>query len=459
MGVLQRFEHRLEDLVGGAFARLFKGQVEPVEIAKALQREADENRAVMGGGRVLVPNRYVVELGPSDHERLAPWETQLTRTLAEMVQEFVDDEGWSAYGDITVSFALDRSLRTGMFRVGSDVDVDVSPRQRPRDSLSAPLPNSSRASSAPSNYQEPYREPDPYREPRQPAYDEPYRDQPRQRDHAAPFGGAAAPLPGGPVPGVPVPGVPTPGVPTPGVPGGNAPRPDYDRGDYGQPGHGQQGGYDHQQDYGQPPYDQQGYDQHGYDQQGYGGPQDYPNPGAQPGAQPGYGGQPDYDQPPYEQPRNDQPPYEQSPYEQQGYGQPQYDQPPYDQGYGQQGYGAPEPDRGRHGAPGYDQPQLYDPPPRAQPVLIIDGTDRRQPVHNGSTVIGRGQEADLRLPDTGVSRRHAVVRFDGTTAVIEDMNSTNGTVVNGQRIRTWRLQSEDVIRVGHTVIVFRQEQW
>jgi hypothetical protein len=87
--VLQRFERRLEDLVGGAFARLFKGQVEPVEIAKALQREADENRAVMGGGRVLVPNRYVVELGPSDHERLAPWETQLTRTLAEMVQEFV----------------------------------------------------------------------------------------------------------------------------------------------------------------------------------------------------------------------------------------------------------------------------------------------------------------------------------------------------------------------------------
>jgi len=140
VGVLQRFERRLEDLVGGAFARMFKGQVEPVEIAKALQREADENRSVVGAGRVLVPNRYVVELGPSDHERLAPWEGQLTRTLAEMVQEFVDDEGWSTYGDISVSFALDKGLRTGMFRVGSDVDFDAPPRQRPRDSLSIPQP-------------------------------------------------------------------------------------------------------------------------------------------------------------------------------------------------------------------------------------------------------------------------------------------------------------------------------
>jgi hypothetical protein len=367
--VLQRFERRLEDLVGGAFARLFKGQVEPVEIAKALQREADENRAVMGGGRVLVPNRYVVELGPSDHERLAPWETQLTRTLAEMVQEFVDDEGWSAYGDITVSFALDRGLRTGMFRVGSDVDTDVAPRQRPRDSLSAPLP-SAPYSNAPNSYQQPYSEQgrDPYNEP----YREPYREQPRHGFPSPPAGVPSAPG------GIAAAGVPTPGVPVPGV------SPNL-------PGVG--GGREQNDD----PY-------------GYGSP----SPGYN---EPAYGQQPGYGQQPYQQ---------------------QPEQRPYNE-------------------PQYDQPQLYDPPPRAQPVLVIDGTDRRQPLQSGSTVIGRGQDADLRLPDTGVSRRHAVVRFDGTTAVIEDLNSTNGTVVNGQRIRTWRLQSEDVIRVGHTVVIFRQE--
>ena len=66
MGVLQRFERRLEGMVGLAFARIFKGKVHPAEIAKALQREADEQRSVLGEGRVLAPNVYIVRLGPTD---------------------------------------------------------------------------------------------------------------------------------------------------------------------------------------------------------------------------------------------------------------------------------------------------------------------------------------------------------------------------------------------------------
>ena len=138
MGVLQRFERRLEGAVGTAFARLFKGQVEPVEVAKALQREAEARRAIVGQDRVLVPNRYVVELGPTDHDRLAPWETQLTNTLAEMVQEHVDDEGWSTFGDIEVSLSRNEELGTGMFNVTSSVDPNAGPRRRPYNSLSMP---------------------------------------------------------------------------------------------------------------------------------------------------------------------------------------------------------------------------------------------------------------------------------------------------------------------------------
>ena len=82
MSLAQRFERRLEGLVGGAFARVFKGQVEPVEIGSALQREAADRKNVMGNGQVLCPNRYRVTLSPSDHERLVPWETQLTNSLA-----------------------------------------------------------------------------------------------------------------------------------------------------------------------------------------------------------------------------------------------------------------------------------------------------------------------------------------------------------------------------------------
>ncbi len=62
MSLAQRFERRLEGLVGGAFARVFKGQVEPVEIGNALQREAADKRNVMGAAQVLSPNRYRVTL-------------------------------------------------------------------------------------------------------------------------------------------------------------------------------------------------------------------------------------------------------------------------------------------------------------------------------------------------------------------------------------------------------------
>src|ERR1700712_228700 len=107
MSLAQRFERRLEGMVGAAFARVFKGQVEPVEIGTALQREASDKKAVMGSGQVLVPNRYRVTLGDSDYQRLAPWEAQLTTSLAELVQEHLDANSLQTIGDIEVYLAHD----------------------------------------------------------------------------------------------------------------------------------------------------------------------------------------------------------------------------------------------------------------------------------------------------------------------------------------------------------------
>jgi len=69
VSVLQRFEKRLEGLVEGAFAKVFKGVVHPVEILNAMQREAEAHKAILAGGRTLVPNRYVIDLSPYDHSR------------------------------------------------------------------------------------------------------------------------------------------------------------------------------------------------------------------------------------------------------------------------------------------------------------------------------------------------------------------------------------------------------
>jgi hypothetical protein len=120
VGVLQRFERRLEGLVEGAFAKVFRGGVEPVEIAKALQREAADRKAI-STDKALVPNDYVVELGHADHARLAPYEKPLTAELAAMVREHAADNRWAFVGPVTVRLELHDDVDTGTFRVRSSV--------------------------------------------------------------------------------------------------------------------------------------------------------------------------------------------------------------------------------------------------------------------------------------------------------------------------------------------------
>jgi hypothetical protein len=285
VSLAQRFERRLEGLVGGAFARVFKGQVEPVEIGNALQREASDKRNVVPNGQVMAPNRYRVTLSTSDHERLVPWEVQLTNSLAELLQEYLDENRWSTIGDIEVYLAQDDQLHTGVFGVASRMESQAPPRRRPHDSLSLPaVPGL-----APGQYPQP------------------------------------APMP--------------PPVPAPQM------------------------------------------------------------------APAGYPAQ----------------------------------------------YGPP---------PGQPMPQPIQQPPRrrAAASLVVDQTNQHFDLRVGSNVVGRGTDADLQLLDQGISRRHLDIQFDGNFATAYDLGSTNGTSVNGHEVGSQLLRHGDVIRVGHTRLVFQQEQ-
>lgn len=119
MGLLDRFEARLERAVEGTAARMFKGAVEPVEVAAALQREATSKRAVLGMNRVVAPNVYVVELSGQDFERLVPYADTLTRELAETLVEYLVQQNWAIYGNVVVELSEQDDLTTGMFRVSS----------------------------------------------------------------------------------------------------------------------------------------------------------------------------------------------------------------------------------------------------------------------------------------------------------------------------------------------------
>jgi diguanylate cyclase (GGDEF)-like protein len=72
----------------------------------------------------------------------------------------------------------------------------------------------------------------------------------------------------------------------------------------------------------------------------------------------------------------------------------------------------------------------------------------------GETVLGRSDEADLRLVDEGVSRLHAAVTVEGTHVVLKDLGSVNGTYCNGSRISTPRVLTDgDKISMGGTTIL------
>src|SRR4051794_14451706 len=125
-------------MVEGAFAKVFKGVVHPVEILNAMQREAEAHKAILAGGRTLVPNRYVIDLSPYDHSRLAPYAAALAQELAQSQAEFIGEQGWTVYGDVIVEVERGDGLDTGMFRVTAEVYTggDVAPVQ----SYDAPSP-------------------------------------------------------------------------------------------------------------------------------------------------------------------------------------------------------------------------------------------------------------------------------------------------------------------------------
>ena len=121
MGVLDRFERRIETLVEGAFATAFRAHVQPVEIAKAIERELDDRAAIVASSRTLVPNSFVVELSAEDAERLGAFGEVLGPELATSAKEHATEQRYSFVGPVSVTFATADELDTGVFRVRSDV--------------------------------------------------------------------------------------------------------------------------------------------------------------------------------------------------------------------------------------------------------------------------------------------------------------------------------------------------
>ncbi len=287
MGVLKKFEQRLEGLVNGTFAKVFKSEVQPVEIAGALQRECDNNATIWNRDRTVVPNDFIVELSPHDYERLSPYSGQLGAELSGMVREYADAQRYSFMGPLQVNLEQADDLDTGLYRVRSRTLAAEEPPAPP----AAP-----------------------------------------PQDHAGYGRGPAAPAPGAPW----------------------------------------------QQQNAAP----------------YGAPPPPTAPPAMPPTPPSVGG----------------------------------------------GNVRPFPGAGHTGA-------------ATKRWIEINGV--RHQITGNACVLGRSTEADVRVDDPGVSRKHAEIR-PGTPAMVLDLGSTNGIVVDGQHTQRATLRDGSRIVLGSTTIVYRQ---
>lgn len=127
MGVVHRFEQRLEHVVSGAFARAFRSAVQPVEIAARLQREVDNSAQILSRDRMLVPNAFIVELAPADHERLSAYGQTLRAELARMVEQYAAEQHYILAGPLSIQLERQDRLTTGRFDVRSKALASVAP--------------------------------------------------------------------------------------------------------------------------------------------------------------------------------------------------------------------------------------------------------------------------------------------------------------------------------------------
>ena len=86
-------------------------------------------------------------------------------------------------------------------------------------------------------------------------------------------------------------------------------------------------------------------------------------------------------------------------------------------------------------------------------VVEVDGA--RHPLRTGTTIVGRGSDADIRIADTAASRQHLQLIWDGKAGIARDLGSTNGSKINGQRFREAALSPDTVITIGQTALRFQ----
>lgn len=124
MGLLRRFEKSLEKAFEEPFAKVFKGEVHPLEVARRVLREMDEGR-VLGVNDVLAPNRYLVSLSPEDYTHLEGVLETMCGEMESLVINYANRKGYHLKTRPRLEFRKDDNLGLGQFRVQASFEEAV----------------------------------------------------------------------------------------------------------------------------------------------------------------------------------------------------------------------------------------------------------------------------------------------------------------------------------------------
>jgi hypothetical protein len=116
MNLLKSIETTLANVVEGAFGRLFRSEVRPMELARKLAREMDENRT-MSVSRVYAPHEYAVWLSPEDRARYEGFEHEVIDELCAYLLEHARREDLILAASPVVEFHTDERLALGEFGI------------------------------------------------------------------------------------------------------------------------------------------------------------------------------------------------------------------------------------------------------------------------------------------------------------------------------------------------------
>lgn len=118
MSILSEFEDRIGSAIEGVFAGVFRSPVQPVELARALARAADDSRS-LGVATVYIPTAYTIALSAEDSANLGAFRATLAGELATYLADHARENGYHLPERPRIDFAVHDDLRLGRFRVSA----------------------------------------------------------------------------------------------------------------------------------------------------------------------------------------------------------------------------------------------------------------------------------------------------------------------------------------------------